>query len=201
MVINLGVAEERVYAFEVRGLEASRFVQRMELDNIAATGTFDGTVPIVFDAMGNGRLQGGRLVARPPGGNLSYVGQLTYEDLSPVGNFAFAALRSLDYDAMVIEMNGPLTGELVTQVRIDGVSQGAGAEQNFITRRVAELPVRLIVNIRAPFYRLITSIRSIYDSSAVRDPRELGLLGADGTPLQQSVNGEDIQPPESEDQP
>src|SRR5690606_18621440 len=106
------------------GLEAARFVERMELNNLGATGVFDGTVPVVFDAMGNGRLEGGLLLSRPPGGNVSYVGELTYEDLSPMANYAFDMLRSLDYRQMSVQMDGPLIGEIVTRVRFDGVSQG-----------------------------------------------------------------------------
>ena len=66
----------------------------MELANLSATGTFDGQMPLEFDANG-GRITGGALVSRPPGGNISYVGELTYKDLSAMGNFAFQTLRSL----------------------------------------------------------------------------------------------------------
>lgn len=175
--INFGEAEMRRYVLEVEGLDAARFVERMELNNIAATGIFDGTVPIVFDALGNGRLEGGLLLSRPPGGNVSYVGELTYEDLGAVANFAFATLRSLDYRQMRIAMDGPLTGEIITRVRIDGVSQGAGAERNIVTRVIAGLPIRLDLNIRARFYTLLGNIRSMYDPSAIIDPRVLAREG------------------------
>ncbi len=154
--LNLGADEERRYIFEIVGLDAAAFVSQMELENIAATGTFDGTVPIVFDAQGTGRIDTGVLVSRQPGGNISYVGELTYEDLSPIANFAFDALRSLDYSQMRVIMEGPLTGEIVTRVRFDGVSQGEGAKSNFITRRLAALPLQFRINIRAQFYQLLT---------------------------------------------
>jgi len=216
LTMNIGTAEERSYVFQIEGLEAARLVERMELANMAASGTFDGILPIVFDELGNGRLEGGMLSARPPGGHVSYVGQLTYEDLSPMGNMAFQALRDLDYDTMEVGLNGPLTGELVTRVRLDGVRQGATAETNFITRRIAELPIRVVVNLRAPFYQMISSMRSLYDPSSVRDPRGLGLMTDDGQRLRSTIRGEDvppetepgldpdeplIQPPESEAQP
>ena len=188
VALTLGAAEERRYVFVITGLEASRFIERMELGNLAATGTFDGTIPVVFDADGNGRLEDGLLVSRPPGGNLSYVGQLTYEDLSAVGNFAFQTLRDLNYDEMELVMNGPLAGELVTQVRFEGVGQGETAKRNIVTRQLGNLPIQLLVNIRAPFYRLMTSLRSLYDPSAVRDPRGLGLLTDDGTRLREAVD-------------
>lgn len=192
---NFGVSEERRYIFEIEGLEAAQFIAQMELENISATGTFDGTIPIVFDANGNGRIEEGVLISRPPGGNISYIGALTYEDLSPIANFAFEALKSLNYSQMRVVMEGPLTGEIVTRVRFDGVSQGEGAKRNFITKQLAKLPIQFRINIRAQFYQLITSLKSLYDPAAVRDPRELGLLSDDGRRLlRRSVTGEQAEP-------
>lgn len=193
--LNFGVEEVRRYVFEVQGLDAAAFIARFELPNIAATGLFDGVLPIIFDANGNGRIEGGQLVSRPPGGNVSYVGDLTYKDLSPIANFAFDALRSLDYERMTIAMNGPLTGEIVTNVNIERVRQGPGAKRNIITRALANLPIEFRINIRAPFYQLITSFKSLRDPAAVRDPRDLGLLSDDGTRLlKPEVRGEDVKP-------
>ncbi|MWV28291.1 intermembrane phospholipid transport protein YdbH family protein [Aurantiacibacter rhizosphaerae] len=190
--IRFGVEEERSYILVIEGLEASRFVEQMELGNLAASGIFDGTVPIIFDAAGNGRLEAGILNSRPPGGHVSYVGELTYEDIGFFGNLAFSALRDLSYDAMTIAMDGPLTGELVTQVRFEGVGQGETAESNIVTRAIADLPIELRINIRAPFYKLINSIRALYDPSAVRDPRDLGLLADDGVILRDAVDQETV---------
>ena len=192
--LNLGVSEERAYIFEIVGLDAAQFVAQMELENISATGIFDGTIPIIFDVDGNGRIEDGILISRSPGGNISYVGELTYEDLSAIANFAFDALRSLDYSQMRVIMNGPLTGEIVTQVRFDGVRQGEGAETNFITRQIANLPLQFRINIKAQFYQLITSLKAMYDPASVRDPRELGLLADDGTRLRRSITGEEAEP-------
>jgi hypothetical protein len=194
VTLNLGDSEVRAYILEIVGLDASQFVQRMELENISATGTFDGTMPLIFDLAGNGRIEGGRLVSRAPGGNVAYVGALTYEDLTPMADIAFDALRSLDYTRMTVAMDGPLTGEIVTRVRFDGVSQGEGATSNFITRRIAQLPFRFIINIRAPFYQLITSIKSMYDPAAVRDPRDLGLIDASGNPIRRETTGPEPEP-------
>ena len=192
---NFGVSEERRYIFEIVGLEAAQFIEQMELENITATGSFDGTVPIVFDAAGNGRIDTGVLISRPPGGNVSYVGELTYEDLSPIANFAFDALKSLNYNQMRVIMEGPLTGEIVTRVRFDGVSQGESAKSNFVTRQLAKLPLQFRINIRAQFYQLLTNMKALYDPSAVRDPRDLGLLSDDGKRfIRRSVTGDEVEP-------
>lgn len=171
----LGGSDVRRFTIKVNALNLAKFVQRLGLGNITASGTFDGELPLVFDENG-GRIENGMLVSRPPGGNLSYIGELTYKDLSPMGNFAFQALRSLDYKKMEIGLQGRLDGEIVTKMRIDGVSQGQGAKRNFITQRFAGLPIRFNINIRGPFQQLITSFKSLYDPTYVRDPRSLGLI-------------------------
>lgn len=184
----MGAAETRRFTLIVEALDAARLVQRMEMGNLNASGVFDGKLPLVFDHDG-GRITGGVLMSRPPGGNVSYVGELTYKDLSAMGNFAFDALRSVDYRRMQIDLDGALQGEIVTRVAFEGLSQGASAKRNFLTRKIARLPIRFQVNVRAPFFGLFGSVRSLYDPSLVRDPASLGLL--DETP------GAVIQPSDS----
>lgn len=198
VTLNIGESEVRAYILDIEGLEAARVVERLELANISATGVFDGTIPVIFDRSGNGRLVDGLLTSRG-GGNVSYVGALTYEDMGAIPNFAFQALKSLDYEGMTATINGPLTGEIITQVRFDGVSQGAGAKQNFITRRLANLPIRFVINIRAAFYQLISSLKSLYDPAAVRDPRELGLIDAEGNVIRRETEGPPPEPVGPED--
>ena len=198
--ITIGAEETRTYLLVIEGLEAARFIERMELNNLSANGTFDGTIPIIFDAKGNGRLENGVLKSRAPGGNLAYVGDLSYEDMGVFANYAFQALRDLSYDQMDIGMNGPLTGELVTQVRFEGIGQGESAQSNFITRRIAELPIELRINIRAPFYQLMSTTRSLYDPSAVRDPRSLGLLRDDGVRLREAIDQETVEEQDRENE-
>lgn len=192
VTMRMGVAEERRYTLKIAGMDAARFVQRIELANLSATGVFDGSLPLVFDQNG-GRIEGGELRSRPPGGNVSYVGELTYKDLSTMANFAFDALKSLDYRDMAISMNGPLQGEIITRVQFAGIRQGANARRNFVTERIARLPIRFNVNVRAPFFQLATTFRSLYDPTYIRDPRSLGLLDAKGRPIQHPA----IQHPES----
>lgn len=186
--LRLGLAEARRYTLTVAGIDAAKFLEKMELGNLAATGIFDGQFPLVFDANG-GRLEEGTLVSRLPGGNVSYVGALTYENMGAMANFAFDALKSIDYRTMTIAMRGDLEGEIVTNVKFGGVKQGAGTKSNFITRQVANLPIQFNINIRAPFYQLITSMKAMYDPASIKDPRTLGLVDAQGRPVQRLTNG------------
>jgi hypothetical protein len=197
---RIGEAETRRLTFHVEGFDAAKFIQHMNLANIAATGVFDGTLPMIFDQNG-GRIEKGRLLSRAPGGNVSYVGQLTYQDMSPMANFAFDALKSIDYREMRVELDGPLQGEMITKVSFDGIRQGKSAKRNFITSRIAKLPIRFRVSLRAPFFKLVGSMRSLYDPAYVTDPRTLGLIGADGKPISPTVPPPGIQPPVSDVKP
>jgi len=178
----LGNAETRRFTLKVDGANAAKFVSQLELANISASGIFDGTLPLIFDEEG-GRIENGLLVSRPPGGNLSYVGELTYKDLSAMGNFAFQTLRSLDFQRMEIGMNGKIDGDIITTLRMSGVRQGPGTKRNLITRQFAGLPIQFNINIKAPFYQLVTSFKSLYDDAYVRDPRTLGLIDEQGNPI------------------
>jgi hypothetical protein len=181
LAMDFSQPEERRYVFEIVGLDAATFVAQMELTNLGATGTFDGTVPIVFDKDGNGRIEGGLLLSRAGGGNVAYIGELTYEDLGTMGNYAFSALRSLDYKQMRVGLNGSLAGEIITNFDFDGVQQGTGTSQNFITRRLAKLPIQFKVNVRAEnFYELTTMVRSFWDVDFLGNPVDRGLLKTEG---------------------
>ncbi|MEO0871792.1 MAG: YdbH domain-containing protein, partial [Pseudomonadota bacterium] len=169
--LRYGTDEEQEYTFVVTDLDAAKFIAQMELTNISATGTFSGTVPIIFNANGDGRIEGGLLRSQAPGGNVSYIGELTYEDLGAVSNFAFQSLKSLDYKAMRVELDGSLAGEIITRFQIDGVSQGEDASRNFITRRLSKLPIRFNINVRSEnFYKLATMVRTFWDPEALPDP-------------------------------
>ncbi|MGB3471123.1 MAG: YdbH domain-containing protein, partial [Erythrobacter sp.] len=174
--LRYGTAEEHRYTFEMIGLDAAEFVAQMELTNLGASGLFDGTVPIIFDAEGNGRIEDGLLISRAPGGNVSYIGELTYEDMGAITNYAFQSLRSLDYTQMSVGLNGDLAGEIITRFQFDGVQQGEGADRNFITRRLAKLPIRFNVNVRSEnFYELATMVRTFWYPEALGGPEDKGL--------------------------
>lgn len=204
----LGVAEVRRFTLKVDALNAARFISQMELGNLSASGLFDGTLPLVFDEEG-GRIEGGELVSRAPGGNLSYVGELTYKDMGTMANFAFQSLRSLDFKRMEIALDGSLEGEIVTKLQFDGIRQGAGAKRSIITRSLAGLPIQFNVNIRAPFQRLVSSFKGLYDPRYIRDPHDLGLIDNAGkvptTPASATpalpANVQPIQPPVSRETP
>lgn len=197
-VLDFADHAERRMTFRVSGVNAALFLQEFAFENLNATGTFDGVLPMVFDAAG-GRVVGGRLVARG-GGNIAYVGEVTKEDVGFWGNLAFQALKSIDYRDLTIEMDGPLAGEMVTAIRFGGASQGEGTSSNFLIRRLARLPFVFNVRIKAPFRQLIDSVQSYYDPSRLIE-RNLPALMQDQQrqqPVTPPALGGGVQPTASE---
>lgn len=161
-ILNLGEDAERRLEFTVVGVDAAQFLTQFDFENLSATGIFDGKLPMVFDQNG-GRIAGGYLVAREGGGTLAYVGELTYEDMGTMANFAFNALKSLRYQQLTIGMDGAIDGEIITEVKFVGLQQGEGASRNFITKQLAKIPLQFNVRIQAPFMQLLSSAKAYYE--------------------------------------
>jgi len=160
-ILDFSQSRERRMTFRVIGADAALFLKEMEFENLDATGTFDGTLPMIFDEKG-GRIEGGSLRARA-GGSVAYVGEISQHDVGFWGNMAFQALKALDYRSLTIAMNGPLAGDMVTEIRFSGVSQGKGTKSNFLLKRLAKLPFVFNVRVSAPFKQLLDSVQSWYD--------------------------------------
>jgi len=180
---------DRYLTFRVVGLDAGAFIQAMELDNISATGTFDGIMPLIFNGQG-GRVAGGVLVARQAGmepllmpegvlptipcdstrqgGTLSYVGPVSNEDIGVMGKVAFDALKNLQYKCLTILMDGALDGEMVTNVVFNGVNRDRlGGVPAGLARNFTGLPFIFNVRIAAPFRGLLGTAQSFIDPSSL----------------------------------
>lgn len=180
---------DRYLTFRVIGLDAGAFIQAMELENISATGTFDGIMPLIFNARG-GRVSGGVLTARQQGmpplimpegvlptipcdparqsGSLSYVGPVSNEQLGVMGRLAFDALKNLQYKCLTILMDGALDGEMVTNVVFNGVNRGQiGGAPAGLARNFTGLPFIFNVRIAAPFRGLLGTAQSFIDPTTL----------------------------------
>jgi hypothetical protein len=212
--LDFSADTERYLTFRVIGLEAGEFINKMQLENISATGVFDGIMPLIFNAQG-GRIAGGVLVARQTGlpplimpegvlpsipcdplrqsGTLSYVGPVSNEQVGVFGKLAFDALKNLQYKCLTILMDGALDGELVTNVVFNGINRGAPRDApKSLARNFIGLPFLFNIRIEAPFRGLMGTAKSFLDpSDLVRNS-----LGDD---YQQKVlQGLAVQPPESD---
>jgi translocation and assembly module TamB len=201
-VLDFARESTKYLTFRVEGLDAARFIQQMEFSNIAATGTYDGVIPMQFTDRG-GRVVGGHLVARPDGGTLSYVGELTNEDLGAYGKLAFDALKSLRYSRLEITLDGDLAGEFLTRVDMDGIARdpvgtrepGGGISGMVVSRvlgQLSRIPFHFNIRIEGPFRALVATGRSFSDPSDLIRASLPGLLESQTPP------DNPIQPQESE---
>ncbi|HEU0134913.1 MAG TPA: YdbH domain-containing protein [Allosphingosinicella sp.] len=172
-VLDFSKPSAKRLTFRVEGLDAALFIQKMEFANITATGTFDGVIPMVFDERG-GRIVGGRLTARPAGGTLSYIGELTDKELGVYGKLAFDALKSMRYSKLTIDLDGALEGEFVAGIELDGVARDpvltsapAGGIRGMVAGRalgqLAKIPFEFNITVKGPFRALIGTMRSLHD--------------------------------------
>ena len=212
--MDFGANSERYLTFRVIGLDAGAFIQAMDLKNISATGTFDGIMPLIFNAQG-GRVAGGVLTARqqgmPPlimpegvlptipcdpnrqGGTLSYVGPVSNEQLGAMGRLAFDALKNLQYKCLTILMDGALDGEMVTNVVFNGVNRGQiGGAPAGLARSLTGLPFIFNVRIAAPFRGLLGTAQSFIDPTTL-------IQNSIGDQVQEKIRaGVAVQPSESD---
>jgi hypothetical protein len=167
-ILNFGRPSPKRLTFEVVGLDAKTFVDSMGFKELAATGTFDGVLPMIFDDEG-GRIVGGRLDSREGGGTLAYNGVVNKANLGMMGGLAFDALRDLKFRSMIIRLDGYLDGEFATRMAIQGVGLGNTSTQQFI-KSINRIPFNFNVTIKGPFRALIATAKSFRDPTQVIEP-------------------------------
>jgi hypothetical protein len=215
-ILDLDARKPRHLTFRVVGLDAGAFINTLALDNISATGTFDGLLPMVFDEHG-GRIEGGLLVARQQGnapliltstlglvvpcdptrqsGNLAYVGAVSNAQLGAYGKLAFDALKNLRYRCLAIMLDGALDGEFVTRLMINGVNQGTEeARKSFISRPFLGLPFIFNIRVEAPFRGLLNTATGLADPSKLIS----GALGDQFAPVDTDDDRLAVQPRDSD---
>jgi hypothetical protein len=186
--LNLDARQPRQFTFRVVGLDAAAFVNTLQLQNIDVHGTLDGLLPMIFDASG-GRIENGLLVARqqglPPlvlsrssdfsltcdnarqGGSVAYVGAVSNAQLGTMGKFAFDALKHFEYRCLVVRLDGALDGEFVTQIKLNGINQGADTKHSWLLRPFLKLPIVFNIRIEAPFRKLLGVYTDLNDPTGL----------------------------------
>jgi translocation and assembly module TamB len=167
-VLNFGSPSAKRLTFELQGFDAKQFVDSLGFQGLEITGTFDGVLPMIFDENG-GRIVGGRLDSRPPGGELHYTGT------KPGGlaaGIAFDLFTNIKYNSMIVRLNGDLAGEFATKLTIEGPSLGPahGFVAGLVHKVFSQIPLRLNVNINGPFRALIQMAKGFKDPTQVIAP-------------------------------
>jgi hypothetical protein len=164
-VLNFGRPTPKRLTFDVVGFDAKQFVDSLGFAGLEISGTFDGVLPMIFDEHG-GRIVGGRLDSRPPGGELQYTG--TKPEAGMVAGLAFDLLRDLKFRSMIVRLDGDLAGEFATKMTIDQISLGSGGgfASKLVRGAFSKVPLKLNLNINGPFRALIQMAK------AFKDPRQ-----------------------------
>ena len=168
-VLNFARPTAKRLTFQVVGFNAEQFINSFGFEGIDITGTFDGVLPMIFDENG-GRIVGGRLDARQPGGEFSYNGTKPQAGLA-VG-LAFDLLSNIRYQQMTIRLDGDLAGEFATRFEIGDVSLGnrGGFVAGIVRNAFKKVPLKVNLSVRGPFRALIQMAKGFKDPSAVIQP-------------------------------
>src|SRR3546814_11793029 len=103
-------------------------------------------------------------MARYPGGTFAYVGEVSEADIGGAGKLAFDALKSLKYNALIIEMDGQLDGEIISTVLFNGSNQQpVNPTGSSLPVKATGLPFKFNITIRAPFRALLNTADSFTD--------------------------------------
>jgi hypothetical protein len=168
-ILNFGSPSPKRLTFELQGFDAKQFIDNLGFAGLQITGTFDGVLPMIFDESG-GRIVGGRLDSRDPGGEFAYTG--TKPKAGMVAGLAFDLLSDIKYRSMTIRLDGDLAGEFATRftIRQIALGNGGGLAGGLIRGAFKNVPLQVNLNISGPFRALIQMAKGFKDPRQVIAP-------------------------------
>ncbi len=168
-ILNFGRPAPKRLTFELQGFDAKMFIDSLGFSGLEITGTFDGVLPMIFDESG-GRIVGGRLDSRPPGGEFAYTG--TKPKAGMFAGVAFDLLSNIRYKSMTIRLDGELAGEFATRFTIREISLGnrGGFIAGLARGAFRKVPMQVNLNITGPFRALIQMAKAFKDPTTVISP-------------------------------
>ena len=168
-ILNFGSPSPKRLTFELVGFDAKKFIDTLGFAGLQITGTFDGVLPMIFDESG-GRIVGGRLDSRDPGGEFAYTG--TKPKAGMVAGLAFDLLSDLKYGSMTIRLDGDLAGEFATRFTIRQITlgQGGGLVGSLVRGAFRNVPMEVNLNVSGPFRALIQMAKGFKDPRQVIAP-------------------------------
>ena len=168
-ILNFGSPSPKRLTFELQGFDAKQFIDSLGFAGLEITGTFDGVLPMIFDESG-GRIVGGRLDSRDPGGEFAYTG--TKPKAGMVAGLAFDLLSDIRYRSMTIRLDGDLAGEFATRftIRQISLSNRGGFLGGLVRGAFKDVPLQVNLNISGPFRALIQMAKGFKDPRQVIAP-------------------------------
>ena len=189
-ILNFGSDAPKRLTFELQGFDAKQFIDSLGFAGLRITGTFDGVLPMIFDENG-GRIVGGRLDSRPPGGEFAYTG--TKPDVGLVAGLAFDLLSDLKYESMTVRLDGDLAGEFATRftIRQIALGDGGGFLGGLVRGAFRKVPMQVNLNISGPFRALIQMAKGFKDPTGVISPVMPFPLDAPGIATETRILGKE----------
>jgi translocation and assembly module TamB len=168
-ILNFGSDAPKRLTFELQGFDAKQFIDSLGFSGLEITGTFDGVLPMIFDENG-GRIVGGRLDSRPPGGEFAYTG--TKPKAGIMVGVAFDLLSNIRYQSMTVRLDGDLAGEFATRFTIRQISLGnrGGFIAGLVRGAFKDVPMQVNLNIKGPFRALIQMAKGFKDPTQTIAP-------------------------------
>jgi hypothetical protein len=168
-ILNFGSPSPKRLTFELVGFDGKQFIDGLGFSGLRITGTFDGVLPMIFDENG-GRIVGGRLDSRPPGGQFAYTG--TKPKAGMVAGLAFDLLSDIRYQSMTVRLDGDLAGEFATRFtnRQISLSKRGGIVGSLVRGAFKNVPLQVNLNIAGPFRALIQMAKGFKDPRQVIAP-------------------------------
>ncbi len=189
-ILNFGSNAAKRLTFELDGFDARQFIDSLGFQGLMITGTFDGVLPMIFDDNG-GRIVGGRLDSRPPGGEFRYTG--TKPKAGIVAGLAFDLLSDIKYGSMTVRLDGDLAGEFATRFTIRDIKLGdkGGFVAGIVRGAFRKVPLVVNLDINGPFRALISMAKGFKDPTPVIAPVMPFPLDAPGIATETRVLGKD----------
>lgn len=157
-------AEETRLTLTLAEVDVASLLTQLQAPDLVATGTVGGRFPLVLTPQA-ARIENGTL-ATTGGGTIAYNGAAG-DETTGSARIAFDALRAFNYDALSLELNGDLGGELITSINFSGRNSSgvdlASGTQSPIPISVAGVPFQFTVTVTAPFRQLSDMASGVFD--------------------------------------
>jgi hypothetical protein len=170
--ITLG-AEQTPLQLDLRGIDVADLIEQLQIKDLAATGTVEGSFPILLTSR-TALIQNGELRTSAGGGTIAYTGNAG-DSMQGAARMAFQALTNFHYDNLTLSLNGDLNGEIVSAISFSGRNNaptqlGEGSPIPGLGNvRIAGVPFAFNVRVTAPFRSLADTAAGLSDARTAID--------------------------------
>ena len=143
---------EAVAPLRADNIDLEQILNQIDIEGLSGKGMLNGVLPLIVEN-GKARIEGGELRSTDAG-YLKYEGAAGKEAAAAGGDakIAFDILRNLQFNELVVTVNGPLDGRLQFQMRFEGTGEVELNRQN------VAVPVLYRINLDAALLELLNQV-------------------------------------------